>query len=87
MILSDRTKGAWALVLVTVGFGVTALLFRHLGERLALFQQLYLTFGAALVFGAPLKHALIGGVLQTLLWWTVFAYVLQVYLPTGSLFG
>jgi putative tricarboxylic transport membrane protein len=46
-----------------------------------------LTFGAALVFGAPLKHALIGGVLQTLLWWTVFAYVLQVYLPTGSLFG
>ena len=46
-----------------------------------------LTFGTALVFGAPAKHALVGGILQTLLWWTVFAYVLQVYLPTGSLFG
>lgn len=59
-------------------------LFEPLGFAGSIFV---LTFGAALVFGAPVKHALIGGILQTLLWWTVFAYVLQVYLPTGSLFG
>ena len=46
-----------------------------------------LTFGTALVFGAPVKHALIGGFLQTLLWWGVFAWLLQVYLPAGFFFG
>lgn len=65
-----------------------------LAVSIALFEPLgfagstfVLTFGAALVFGAPVKFAVIGAVLQTALWWTVFAYVLQVYLPTGSLFG
>ena len=46
-----------------------------------------LTFATAVVFGAPLKYALPGAILQTLLWWTVFAYILQVYLPAGAIFG
>ncbi|BBD41506.1 tripartite tricarboxylate transporter TctB (plasmid) [Aminobacter sp. Y103A] len=63
---------------------VSIALFEPLGFAGATFL---LTFGAALVFGAPVKHALIGAVLQTALWWTVFAYLLQVYLPAGALFG
>ena len=63
---------------------VSVALFEPLGFAGSIFV---LTFGTALVFGAPLKHALVGAVLQTLLWWGVFAWLLQVYLPAGFLFG
>ena len=31
--------------------------------------------------------ALVGAVGQAVLWWFVFSYVLEVYLPAGPLFG
>jgi putative tricarboxylic transport membrane protein len=46
-----------------------------------------LTFGTALIFGAPPVRALLGAVGQAALWWFVFSYVLEVYLPAGVLFG
>jgi len=63
---------------------LSVMLFEPLGFAGSIFV---LTFGVAMIFGAPIKYALLGAAGQTLLWWTVFAYVLQVYLPTGSLFG
>lgn len=41
----------------------------------------------AALFGAPLKLALAGGAVQALLWWFVFSYLLEVYLPKGTVFG
>lgn len=46
-----------------------------------------LTFGTALIFGASPFKALVGAVGQAVLWWFVFSYVLEVYLPAGALFG
>lgn len=46
-----------------------------------------LTFGTALIFGAPPFKALLGGIGQALLWWFVFSYVLEVYLPASALLG
>jgi putative tricarboxylic transport membrane protein len=46
-----------------------------------------LTFGTALIFGAPPFKALLGALGQAALWWFVFSYVLEVYLPAGALFG
>ena len=42
---------------------------------------------AGLLFGAPLKTALAGAVGHALLWWFVFDFLLEVYLPVGSMFG
>lgn len=63
---------------------LSVMLFEPLGFAGSIFV---LTLGVALVFGAPVKYALLGAGGQTLLWWVLFAYVLQVYLPTGSIFG
>ncbi|HEV7308496.1 tripartite tricarboxylate transporter TctB family protein [Ensifer sp.] len=46
-----------------------------------------LTLGVGWIFGAPLRLALVGAVGQAALWWFVFAYLLDVYLPVGRLFG
>lgn len=46
-----------------------------------------LTLGTALIFGAPPFKALLGAVGQAALWWFVFSYVLEVYLPVGTLFA
>lgn len=67
-----------ALVMVSV------LLFEPAGFAISIFV---LTLGSGLIFGAPLKMALIGAVGHAALWWFVFAFVLKVYLPSGALFG
>lgn len=63
---------------------VSVLLMEPLGFAASI---LLLTTGVGWIFGAPLRLAIIGGVCQALLWWFVFAYLLDVYLPTGPLFG
>lgn len=44
-----------------------------------------LTSGSALIFGATVVKALIGAVVQVALWWFVFSFLLEVYLPAGAL--
>ena len=63
---------------------ISTLLFEPAGFAISIF---ILTFGTALVFGASLKMSLIGGVGHAALWWGIFSYLLEVYLPAGMLFG
>lgn len=63
---------------------LSALLLEPLGFGLAMFA---LTGGVAWLFGASLRAALIGGVAQAALWFFVFGYLLDVYLPTGDIFS
>ncbi|WP_416798255.1 tripartite tricarboxylate transporter TctB family protein [Ciceribacter azotifigens] len=46
-----------------------------------------LTFGTGMIFGAPPLKALIGAAGHAALWWGIFAWLLEVYLPVGALFG
>lgn len=62
----------------------SVLLFEPAGFAISIFV---LTTGVGWIFGAPLRLAVAGGVGQALLWWSVFSYLLDVYLPAGSLFG
>lgn len=39
------------------------------------------------LFGASFVLSAIGGVIQAALWWFIFSYLLEVYLPVGSLFS
>lgn len=63
---------------------VATLLFEPAGFAISIFV---LTLGSGLIFGAPLKVATIGAFGHALLWWFVFAFVLEVYLPVGTVFG
>lgn len=63
---------------------IATLLFEPAGFAASI---LVLTFGTGMIFGAPLKMALIGGVGHAALWWFIFSYVLDVYLPAGAIFG
>ncbi|MBB4105253.1 tripartite tricarboxylate transporter TctB family protein [Allorhizobium borbori] len=63
---------------------ISVLLFEPLGFAVSIFT---LTLGTALIFGAPPVKALIGAVGHAVLWWFVFGYVLEVYLPAGTVFG
>lgn len=74
----------WRVLAIPALLVFSVLLFEPVGFAASIFV---LTFGTALVFGAPLTKALIGAVCHAILWWFVFGYVLEVYLPTGALFG
>ncbi|MGE6781399.1 tripartite tricarboxylate transporter TctB family protein [Ensifer adhaerens] len=63
---------------------VSALLLEPAGFSASIFL---LTLGVGWIFGAPLRLAIAGAVGQAALWWFVFSYLLDVYLPTGRLFG
>lgn len=63
---------------------VSAALFEPAGFPASIFV---LTLGSAILFGAPPVKALIGAVGHAALWWVVFSYLLEVYLPAGALFG
>jgi len=73
-----KTLAVPALIILAV------LLLEPLGFAASIF---ILTAGVGLVFGAPLRKALIGAAGHALLWWFVFSYLLEVYLPKGTLFG
>ena len=49
MLFSETQKGVLAIVLLSFGFGLFAVITRYLGESFTLFQQLYLTFGMGFV--------------------------------------
>jgi drug/metabolite transporter (DMT)-like permease len=49
MTLSKHSKGVLALVLLAFGFGAIAITVRYLSDYYTLFQQLYLTIGAAFI--------------------------------------
>lgn len=72
------------IMAIPVTLIVFCLLMETIGFPLMVFS--IVTILSAL-FGAPLLLCVIGGVSQAALWWFVFAYLLEVYLPVGSLFG
>jgi len=49
MNLSKRSKGILALILLAFGFGAIAITVRYLSDFYTLYQQLYLTIGAAFI--------------------------------------
>ncbi|MBB1251146.1 tripartite tricarboxylate transporter TctB family protein [Rhizobium sp. G21] len=63
---------------------ISIALFEPAGFAASIFV---LTLGTGYIFGAPLKLALIGAIGHAALWWLIFSYLLEVYLPAGMLFG
>jgi putative tricarboxylic transport membrane protein len=63
---------------------ISALLLEPAGFPVAMFV---LTAGVGWLFGTSLVAAAIGGVAQSALWYFVFAWLLEVYLPAGILFA
>lgn len=74
----------WRVLGIPATLVVSALLFEPLGFVGSI---LVLTFMTAILFEASVKKALIGAVGHAALWWFVFSFALQVYLPAGALFG
>ncbi|MFT0858717.1 tripartite tricarboxylate transporter TctB family protein [Ancylobacter sp. G4_0304] len=62
---------------------IAALLFEPIGFAGSMFVM---TTGVARIFGASWKASLIGGFIQAALWYVIFGYLLEVYLPVGELF-
>lgn len=62
---------------------VAALLFEPIGFAGSMFVM---TTGVARIFGASWKASIIGGLIQAALWYVIFGYLLEVYLPVGELF-
>lgn len=63
---------------------VSVALFEPLGFAPAIFL---LTAVTGWLFGAPAKLAVFGAVVHAALWWFIFSFLLEVYLPTGAIFG
>jgi putative tricarboxylic transport membrane protein len=61
---------------------IAALILEPAGFTAAMFV---LTAGVGRVFGASWKLSVLGGVAQAALWYFVFGYLLEVYLPAGDL--
>lgn len=74
----------WRVLAVPVLLVVSVALFEPAGFAVSIFM---LTFGSALIFGAPVTKALLGAIGHAALWWFIFAWLLEVYLPAGALFG
>jgi len=74
----------WRVLAVPVLLVVSVALFEPAGFAPSIFV---LTFGTALIFGAPATKALLGAIGHAALWWFIFAWLLEVYLPAGALFG
>lgn len=63
---------------------VATLVMEPLGFAMAM---TLLVTGVGRIFGAPWRFALIGGLVQAAFWFFIFRYLLEVYLPGGSIFG
>lgn len=74
----------WRVLAVPVTLVGSVLLFEPVGFVGSI---LVLTFLVALLFETSVRKALIGAVGHAALWWFVFSFALQVYLPAGALFG
>ncbi|MFA7413430.1 MAG: tripartite tricarboxylate transporter TctB family protein [Rhizobium sp.] len=73
----------WRVLAVPVLLVISVALFEPAGFAPSIFV---LTFGTALIFGAPVTKALFGAIGHAALWWFTFAWLLEVYLPAGALF-
>ncbi|KAA3449729.1 tripartite tricarboxylate transporter TctB family protein [Mesorhizobium sp. SARCC-RB16n] len=74
----------WRVLAIPLLLVVCVAIFETVGFAMCIFL---LTFGTGLIFGAPLGYAAAGAAGHAALWWFIFSYLLQVYLPTGTLFG
>ncbi|RWH72416.1 MAG: tripartite tricarboxylate transporter TctB family protein [Mesorhizobium sp.] len=74
----------WRVIGIPVTLIVSVLMFEPIGFAASTFV---LSFAVALIFEAPLKKALIGAVGHAALWWFVFSFLLEVYLPVGAMFA
>ena len=63
---------------------VSVALFEPLGFVASIFL---LTAVTGWLFGATIKLSVIGAVVHAALWWFIFSFLLEVYLPTGAIFG
>lgn len=63
---------------------VSVALFEPLGFVASIFL---LTAVTGWLFGATIKVSVIGAVVHAALWWFIFSFLLEVYLPTGAIFG
>ncbi len=70
-------------IAIPVLVGLTAILLEPLGFPVVI---LILTAGVGRAFGAPWAKAIGAGLVHAALWYLVFGYLLEVYLPMGSLF-
>lgn len=74
----------WRVLAVPLLMVIAVALFEPAGFAASIFV---LTLGSAILFGAPPARALVGAIGHAALWWFVFSYLLEVYLPAGALFG
>lgn len=63
---------------------VCVALFEPLGFTISIFL---LTAVTGWIFGASPKLSIIAAVVHAALWWFIFSFLLEVYLPTGAIFG
>jgi putative tricarboxylic transport membrane protein len=63
---------------------VCVALFEPLGFTVSIFL---LTAVTGWIFGASPKLSVLGAVVHAALWWFIFSFLLEVYLPTGAIFG
>lgn len=63
---------------------VCVALFEPLGFTISIFL---LTAVTGWIFGAPARLSVVGAAVHAALWWFVFSFLLEVYLPTGAVFG
>lgn len=89
--LRPGTAEAWPggallgrVVFVPALVAAAALSLEQLGFPFAIFVM---TAGIARVFGARWRASVIGGLVQAAAWYALFGYLLEVYLPIGSLLG
>lgn len=73
-----------SLLAIPLLVGATAVLLEPAGFIVAIFVMVA---GVGRIFGASWRLAIIGGILQAALWYLVFGYLLEVYLPVGAVFG
>jgi putative tricarboxylic transport membrane protein len=76
--LLARSVALPALVLIA------ALIMEPAGFPAAMFV---LTAGVGWLFGASPLAAIVGGVVHSALWYFIFGWLLEVYLPAGTLFS
>ncbi len=69
---------------VPVTLIVCVALMEPLGFAISIFL---LTTVVGWIFGASPKLSLVGGVVHAAIWWFIFSFLLEVYLPTGAIFG
>jgi putative tricarboxylic transport membrane protein len=63
---------------------ISALIMESVGFPAAMFV---LTAGVGWLFGASPLAAVVGGIAQSALWYFIFGWLLEVYLPAGALFS